>query len=104
MKSITCPKCRSHISEWDVICLNCGFTITPEERELLVKEQEKQSSDDSFIGSSPHVRVLKHQHSHKIQKKLNEISFGLFKVGWAELSVPIIIFLLIIIFIILMII
>jgi len=40
MTSISCPNCKSHISEWDVICLKCGYSVTPEERELFVKEQE----------------------------------------------------------------
>jgi len=104
MTSITCPKCRSHISEWDVICLNCGFSITPEEREKLVKEQEKQSSHHTLIGNSHHEGVLKHQHEHKIQKKLNKISLGFFNVGWAEMAVPFILIMLIIIVAILMII
>ena len=38
MTSIICPKCKSHISEYDLICLNCGYSITQEEREVLVKE------------------------------------------------------------------
>lgn len=102
MTSVTCPKCKTHISEIDLICLNCGYTITPEIREELVKEREKQIAE--IIEKRREARKFKSKlhHGHPILKHLNNFSFKLFKTGWAELIVPIIILFLISIVIILM--
>ncbi|MBA4409058.1 MAG: hypothetical protein C0397_06510 [Odoribacter sp.] len=86
MTSIICPKCGNHISEWDLVCLNCDFVITPEERVRLKTEHEKLISRDSNGKDHIHVRPRK----HPIQRKLNTISFGVFKVGWPEMVVPVI--------------
>ena len=95
MTSIICPKCKSHISEYDLICLNCGYSITQEEREKLVKEV--LDSQESVEENAAHQQALKHQHELKIEKKLNKVSLGFFKVGFAEMVVPLVIILLIII-------
>jgi len=100
MTSITCPNCKKHISVFDLKCFSCGFTITEEERDSQVKELEKQKSDDSLKGSSPDEIALKHLQ----MKKLDRISFRLFKIGWADLVVPSIIVMLILLVIVLMII
>ena len=104
MASLTCPNCKKHISVFDVKCFSCGFLITDEERNRQVKELEKQMSDDSLIGKSPEESALKHQKHLKIIKKLNRISFGFFKIGWAEMVVPSVIVILIIIVMVIMII
>jgi len=102
MTSITCPKCKNHLSDWDVICLNCGFSITPEEREKLVKEHEMQHAHDSLYRI--HKKDLKHERRHRLQKRLNSVSLNFFKLGWTEMVVPFSIFALILIVIVLMII
>lgn len=104
MTSITCPNCKKHISIFDLKCFSCGFTITEEERGSQVKEMEKQKSDDSLKGSSPDEIALKHLQMQKFLKKLDRISFRLFKIGWADLVVPSIIVMLILLVIVLMII
>ena len=104
MASITCPKCKKRISEFDLVCFSCGYTITEAERERQLMELEKQRSNDSLKGSSLRESALKHQKKQKRLKKLNRISFGFFKIGWAEIVVPLVIILLILIVIILMII
>ena len=58
MTSIICPKCKSHISEWDVNCLNCGITITQELREQLSKEQQKQRLKDNLTDIPPQVMAF----------------------------------------------
>ena len=102
MTSIICPKCKSHISEWDVNCLNCGLTITEEIREKQIKEQQKHSTSDSSEDNSPQVKAMKQDKKYKFQKTLNVFSFGLFKTGFAEIVVPILIVVLIVIVIALM--
>ncbi|MBV5312808.1 MAG: hypothetical protein JZU47_05895 [Prolixibacteraceae bacterium] len=101
MTSITCPKCKSHLSDWDVICLNCGFSITPEEREKLVKEHEMQHAQHA--NEHNHEKELKHEKEYHFQKMLNSISLNFFKIGWTEMVVPFSIFVLILIVIVLMI-
>ena len=102
MTSIICPKCKSHISEWDVNCLNCGLTITEEIREKQIKEQQKHSTSDSSEYSSPQVKALKQDKKYKFQKKLNQFSLGYFKIGFAEMVVPVLVVMLIIIVIVFM--
>ena len=102
MASITCPKCRKHMSVFEVVCFNCGFTMTDEERDRQLKELEKQRHEDSLKGSSPPQGALKHPREHKLEKKINTISLGFFKIGWAEMVVPLIIMLLLVIVAILM--
>ena len=103
MTSVTCPKCKSHISEFDLVCLNCGFTVTPEIREELVIEREQQLAREAEKQRLAHEENLKRQHRHPVLKYLNQFSLKLFKIGWAEMVVPVIIILLIIITIVLMI-
>jgi len=76
MTSIICPKCKSHISEFDLVCLNCGHTVTPEERELLVKEQEELFAREEEAQRAAHEAEMKLKHKHRIQKKLDRLSFG----------------------------
>lgn len=102
MASITCPKCKKRISEFDLVCFSCGCTITEEERARQLMELEKQRSTDSLKGSSVKERALKHQKKQRMLIKLNRISFGFFRIGWAGLIVPLLIVLLILIVIVLM--
>lgn len=102
MTSIICPECKSHISEYDLICLNCGYTVTQEEREKLVKEQEELTSKKLLEKGSTHQEELKHHQEFKLEKKLNKLSVGFFKVGFAEMIVPLFIILVIIIVIAIM--
>jgi len=102
MASITCPECKKHMSVFEVVCFNCGFIMTDEERDRQLKELEKQRYEDSLKENSPPKGVLKHPREHKLEKKLNTISLGFFKIGWAEMVVPLIIILLIIMVILLM--
>lgn len=104
MTSLTCPNCKKHISIFDLKCFSCGFTITEEERDRQVKELEMQRSDDSMKRNSPNKIALKRLHMQKFLKKLDRISFRLFKIGWADLVVPSIIFILILLVIVLLII
>ena len=102
MTSIICPKCKSHITMWELNCLNCGLAITEELREKLIKEQQKQNSAPSFKESSPKEEALKRHKKYVFQKRLNKFSLGLFKIGFAEMVVPLSIVALVIIVIILM--
>jgi len=102
MVSITCPKCKKRMSVFDVVCFHCGFIMTDEERDRQLKELEKQEREASLKGSSAPERALKHPRAHKIEKRINTISLGLFKIGWTEMVVPFIIFLLIIILVLIM--
>jgi len=102
MTSIICPKCKSHITEYDLSCLNCGYTVTQEEREKLVKEREELKSKKLSEKGSAHQEELKHHQEYKLEKKLNKLSLGFFKVGFAEMLVPLFIILLIIIVIAIM--
>jgi hypothetical protein len=103
MSSVTCPKCKSHISEFDLICLNCGFSVTPEIREELVKERELQIAREAEMRKAAREEKLKQHHGHPLLKKLNRFSQNRFRTGWAELIVPAVIVVLIAIVIILMI-
>lgn len=103
MTSVTCPKCKSHISEFDLICLNCGFTVTPEIREELVKEREQQDALELERQRLAHEEKLKVHHGHPLLRKMNRFSQRRLRTGWAELIVPAIIIVLIALVIILMI-
>jgi len=102
MTSIICPRCKSHITEYDLSCLNCGYTITQEEREKLVKEREDLKSKKSLENRSAHQEELKHHQEFKLEKNLNKLSVGFFKVGFAEMIVPLFVILMIIIVIAIM--
>lgn len=102
MGPITCPECKKHMSVFEVVCFHCGFIMTDEERDRQLKELEKQRHEDSLKGSSPPEGTLKHPRDHKVEKKINAISLGFFKIGWAEMVVPLIIILLIFIVVIIM--
>lgn len=102
MTSIICPKCKSHITDFDMSCLNCGYKITEEEREKLVKEREELKSKKLLEKGSTHQEELKHHQEYKLEKKLNKLSVGFFKVGFAEMIVPLFIILVIIIVIAIM--
>ncbi len=80
MTSINCPKCKSHISEWDVICLKCGHTLTPEEREQLVKQQEELAAYDTELKSSAYEKEMKLKPRHHLQKKLDKFLVDTFGV------------------------
>ena len=103
MTSVICPKCKSHISEWDLICLNCGFTITPEIREELVKEREQHNASEHEKHRLAREEKLKMHHGHPFVRKMNHLSRAYFHAGWAQLIVPAIIVVIIIIVFILMI-
>jgi hypothetical protein len=90
MTSIICPKCKSHISEWDVICLKCGHSVTPEERVKLVKEQEELIVREHAEKMSTHEAHLRHQHQHQMQMKLDKLSVGIFHVNLDVMTVFII--------------
>ena len=96
MTSIVCPKCKSHISEWDVDCLNCGLSITDELRKQLIDEQQNQRSTQRLQDIPSRVKALKPDRKYKLQKALNTYTFGFFKTGFAEIVVPILIVLLVI--------
>ncbi len=102
MTSIICPKCKSHITEFDLSCVNCGYTITQEELEELVKEREELKSKKLLEKGSTHQEELKHHQEYKLEKKLNKLSVGFFKVGFAEMIVPLFIILVIVIVIAIM--
>jgi len=97
MTSVSCPKCKKHMSVFDVVCFHCGFIMTDEERDRQLKEQENQRQEDELRERSPKPETFKHPREHKMSWKINTISFGLFKLGWDELVVPLIIVLLIMI-------
>ena len=97
MTSIICPECKSHITEFDLSCLNCGYTITQEEREKLVKEREELKSKKLIEKGSTHQEELKHHQEYLLEKRLNKLSLGFFKVGFAEMIVPLFIILVIIV-------
>jgi hypothetical protein len=73
-----------------------------EERDRQLKELEKQRQEDSLIGSFPLEGALKHPRDHKVEKKINTISLGFFKIGWAEMVVPLIVILLMVVVAIIM--
>lgn len=88
MTSIICPKCKGHISEWDVICLACGHSVSPEERKILVKEQEE-------LQAREHAeKMAAHAHPHKpalsFQMKLDRLSVALLHANIDVVSVFII--------------
>jgi hypothetical protein len=95
MTTLICPKCGKHITDWDLACLNCDYVITPEERVRLQTEHEKLISSYSVGKEQFHARSWE----HPIHRKLNRISFGLFRVGWPEMVVPLITVLLIVLMI-----
>ena len=78
MTSIICPKCKGHISEWDVICLSCGHSVSPEERKILVKEQEELHAREHAESMAAHQAHLKHHHPHHLQVMLDKFSVGVF--------------------------
>jgi len=80
MTSIICPKCKSHISEWDVICLKCGYSVTPEERELLVKEHEALAHQ-AELEQQAHEAEMKLKHRHRLQKRFDRFTVGMFGVS-----------------------
>lgn len=81
MTSIICPKCKSHISEWDVICLKCGYSVTPEERELLVKEQEAILARQAEQEHQAHEAEMKLKHRHRLQKRFDRFTVGTFGIS-----------------------
>lgn len=81
MTSIICPKCKSHISEWDVICLKCGYSVTPEERELLVKEHEALIAHQAELESQAHEAEMKLKHHHRLQKKFDRFTVATFGIS-----------------------
>jgi uncharacterized Zn finger protein (UPF0148 family) len=97
MTSIICPKCKGHISEWDVICLNCGHTVSPEERKVLVKEHEEIMAHEHELKMAAHQAHLKHHHSHNLQMRLDKFSVGVFHTTFDVVTVFLISVLLLII-------
>lgn len=97
MTSVSCPKCKKHMSVFEVACFHCGCIMTDEERDRQLEEQEKQRQEDELRERSPKPEALKHPREHKMSRKINTISFDFFKLGWDELVVPLIIVLLIMI-------
>jgi len=95
MTSIICPNCKSRVTEFDLSCVNCGYTVTQEEREKLVDEMLKSQAPAE--DHSAEERAHKLLQEHKLEKKLNKFSLGLFNVGFAEMIVPLFIILVIII-------
>ena len=95
MASIICPECKNHVSEYDLACLICGHTITEEEREKLIKEMHQAKA--AVKDHSAKEKAQKHLQELKLEKKLNKFSLGLFKIGFAEIIVPLFIILLIIV-------
>jgi uncharacterized Zn finger protein (UPF0148 family) len=81
MTSISCPNCKSHISEWDVICLKCGYSVTPEERELLVKEQEAILARQAEQERQAHEAEMKLKHRHRLQKRFDRFTVGTFGIS-----------------------
>lgn len=102
MASLVCPKCKSHISGFDLFCMKCGYTITPEERERLEKELEEQIASDEAKKQALHEEKMKHQHKHLLQKKLDRFSFKFLHVNLDVVTVSIIAVLLLIIVAVLM--
>ena len=96
MSTFICPNCKFHNTDFDLVCFKCGHVFTPEEREQLAKEHEM------YLQHDVHKTFGEHHHEHKVQKKLTQLSFGIFKVGFAEMLVPVIIVLVLIIFAFLM--
>jgi hypothetical protein len=95
MTSLICPKCGKHITDWDLACFYCDYIITAEDRVRFKAEHEKIITRDSARKEHFHARSGK----HPIQRKLNRISFGVFKLGWSEMVVPVIAVLLIVLLI-----
>ena len=103
MTSIICPKCKGHISEWDVICLNCGHSVSPEERKILVKEQEELHAREHELRMAAHQAHLKHHRPHQLQMRLDKFSIGVFHTTFDIVSVFFIsVFLLIIVALLMM--
>ena len=103
MTSIICPKCKGHISEWDVICLNCGHSVSPEERKILVKEQEELYAREHELKMAAHQAHLKHHRPHQLQMRLDKFSIGVFHTTFDIVSVFFIsVFLLIIVALLMM--
>ena len=75
MASLVCPVCKSHISDFDLCCLKCGYIITPEERIRLVKEREEQIAHDLEMKKVLHEEKMKHRNKHRLQKQLDKFSF-----------------------------
>lgn len=103
MTSIICPNCKSHISEWDLNCLNCGMTITEELREKLVRKMQEQRASESSKEASLQEKALKLRRKFTFQRKLNRISLRLFKTGFAEVVVPFFVAVLLLIIVVLII-
>jgi uncharacterized Zn finger protein (UPF0148 family) len=74
MASLVCPKCKSHLSGFDLFCMKCGYTITPEERIRLEKELEEQIASDEARKLALHEEKMKQQ-KHPLQKKLDKLSY-----------------------------
>jgi len=100
MTSIICPNCKSRVTDFDMSCVNCGYTVTEEEREKLIDEMLKAQAPAEDHSAEERARKLLQE--HKLEKKLNKFSVGLFKVGFAEMMVPLFIILVIIIVITIM--
>jgi uncharacterized Zn finger protein (UPF0148 family) len=101
MTAITCPKCKKRMSVFEVSCFSCGFTMTDEERDRQLKEQEKERELDSLKSSSSIDDSLKHSRDQKVVRLVNKFSFGYFNRGLGELVVPIVVIVLLLIAVIL---
>ena len=99
MTAIICPNCKSHISEWDLNCLNCGMTIGEDLREKLIRETQEQRVPESSEEISSREKALKLHRKYKLQRKLNRLSLRLFKTGFSEVVVPFFIVILILVII-----
>jgi len=97
MASIICPNCKTEVSEYDLVCLNCGHTITPEEREKLVKEHEELIAREAAEKQALHEAEMKSQHKHRLQKKLDRYSVKFLHVTLDVVTVSIIAVILLII-------
>ena len=94
MASLACPRCGKHFTEYDVSCINCGLKITPEIRAKLLKELDDRIQMEAGLARK---RMTNRPKSHKLERRLNRTTLGLFGTGWAKLAVPAIIVLLVII-------
>lgn len=91
MNPITCPKCKKHMSVFEVACFSCGFIMTDEERDRQLKELEKLREQDSSKGSSTSAGDLIHPWEQKVARKINAISLNIFNKSVGVLIVPIVV-------------
>ncbi len=81
MASVICPKCKNLISEYDLVCLNCGHTVAPEEREKLVKEHEASVAREQAEKQALHEAEMRLKHRHRLQKKFDRFTVKRFGVA-----------------------